>query len=151
MCVLVNSDLSGFLHRENCCLEWPEKPYRRNNSPQSWTVGGCEGLQLQAKTDRKVAAGNTTLTVLTFFRSKTMSDSTIKSKMFKKTKHFNFFGKLWNTFFFVPPLHLWVVKYSCISVWNDWETISRWDYNSASPRWKSSQAAGHSRKGWVLL
>lgn len=25
-CVLVNAELNGFLHEENCCLEWPEKP-----------------------------------------------------------------------------------------------------------------------------
>lgn len=24
------------------------------------------------------------------------------------------------------PVHLWVAKYSCISVWNDWETTSGW-------------------------
>lgn len=41
------------------------------------------------------------------------------------------------------PVHLWVAKYSCISVWNDWETISRWHYSAASPWWKCSPAAGH--------
>lgn len=59
--------------------------------------------------------------------------------MFRKLPLFYFL--LWNTVF--SPVHLWVAKYSCISVWNDWESISRWHYSAASPRWKCSQAAGH--------
>lgn len=46
--------------------------------------------------------------------------SNLKRQMFRK---FSFIFTLKHCF---SPVHLWVAKYSCISVWNDWETISRW-------------------------
>lgn len=77
------------------------------------------------------AIGNTTLTV--FFWAKAMSVNQVLSNL--KLQKICVFV-LWNTV--LSPVHLWVAKYSCISVWNGWESVSRW--------WKSSQTAGRSRK-----
>lgn len=57
--------------------------------------------------------------------------------MFRKLPVYFYFEKL---FFF--PMHLWAAKYSCISFWNDWETISRWH----TLHHHSGKAFGHKAK-----
>lgn len=89
----------------------------------SWRLWRTSAIQ--DETDRRVASGNTTLIVLVHFSDLKLRVliSNIKSKTANVQIFFLFIFSLKHCF---SPVHLWVAKYSCISVWNDWETISRW-------------------------
>lgn len=46
-CVCVLVKLSGFLHEENCCLDWPEKPYKRKKFTSKLNGGRLRGTTSQ--------------------------------------------------------------------------------------------------------
>lgn len=117
MCVCVSKCKSKWFLKKTC-LEWPEKPYKTGRNSVSCLWGTWA---IQDKTYRRGAIGNTTLIDLVHFSD--LKLPVLISNIKSKTATVSFTFTLKHCF---SPVHLWVAKYSCISVWNDWETISRW-------------------------
>ncbi len=125
MCVFVN-DIKWFLTWRKLLfvMTWETIENRKKFTwkPYCGSLWGTSAIQ--DETDRRVAIGNTTLIVLVHFSNLKLRVwiNNIKSKI-ANVPIFFFIFNLKHCF---SPVHLWVAKYTCISVWNDWETISRW-------------------------